>query len=830
MDYLLLKAGLLVLVLRVLEHGPSLNLPGQQPLQEDGVQDKTSMGSSSELVSSSDNPLPVEYLMETSPQPESLVRLMALFGMRAKEAQATDPKFWSSPCTVVERDAVDAIKRAKTEQCQRELTSVACLASNDQLLPDFIPSLCDRFAENSSLVSEGGKPIGCFQDSMKDRILKGFVRNDWDLNSPALCVRMCSRAGFSFSGVEWGKECFCGHDPPPKHLRIADNKCSAMCPTGQDRCGGNLALWVSYTGIVVNKPMLPAEPKENVSIVFLLTVAGKGLRQVLRVLRSIYRPHHFYFIHVDEHSKWLHSKLFDLSLLPNVHFASQRFSTFWASNTLLYLLLVSMKEILGLGWDFDYVMNISESDYPVRPLEEFEDYLKTRVGRNFVATSGKEMLKFQDGQGMRKLFYNCEDRMWRVGDRRLPFGLQWVGGSDWVILHKKFAHYLVYSDDAMVRGLTNYYFYSIMAPESFFHTALLNSRFCRTYENDNFRYINWNKGKDTGGCSCTRTIDWCGCSPHVIRSDTLPKMQKRLKSSQKIFFARKFEAFVDQAPLNSMEQLIGGLNSSAEAWDSYWMNFYNRLDGDRGEVSALAEQVATYHLERGCSNLEVTTVEEINSFQVGGVHKGELVHVKVEGSTDETERGEVEVFVKPSQQVEVTAGHEGILGRKLVDLRVGDGWDVKEKIFRNTFSAFTPSSSLQVLATFGQTGAMAKLVQVEYNLVLGEERLQSLRITTPWNQGVELIPFSRFTSDPLSPGVWALQVAVQGTTIARLSFLILDSSPLPLPSLAEFYPLEGLCATSKLPSCPNLPLCHTLPWSSFSPDPKSQFPPSSSTM
>ena len=68
----------------------------------------------------------------------------------------------------------------------------------------------------------------------------------------------------------------------------------------------------------------------------------------------------------------------------------------------------------------------------------------------------------------------------KVGDRRLPFGLQWVGGSDWVILHKyyqdyhhdfddyddfgdgmrivivklmfrKFAHYLVYSDDAMVR-------------------------------------------------------------------------------------------------------------------------------------------------------------------------------------------------------------------------------------------------------------------------------------------------------------------------------------------------------------------------------------------
>ena len=91
--------------------------------------------------------------------------------------------------------------RAKTEQCQRELTSVACLASNDQLLPDFIPrfpkeiiltclimfliilidslastedlvtSLCDRFTEDASLVAQGGKPIGCFKDSFKDRFL-----------------------------------------------------------------------------------------------------------------------------------------------------------------------------------------------------------------------------------------------------------------------------------------------------------------------------------------------------------------------------------------------------------------------------------------------------------------------------------------------------------------------------------------------------------------------------------------------------------------------------------------------------------------------------------
>ena len=33
--------------------------------------------------------------------------------------------------------------------------------------------------------------------------------------------------------------------------------------------------------------------------------------------------------------------------------------------------------------------------------------------------------------------YSSSSSLWlKVGDRRLPFGLQWVGGSDWVILHK----------------------------------------------------------------------------------------------------------------------------------------------------------------------------------------------------------------------------------------------------------------------------------------------------------------------------------------------------------------------------------------------------------
>ena len=67
--------------------------------------------------------------------------------------------------------------------------------------------------------------------------------------------------------------------------------------------------------------------------------------------------------------------------MPNILLTERRFKTFWASNTLLFLLLDCFREIMQLGWQFDYITNISESDFLLKPLEKFEDHLKARMGR-----------------------------------------------------------------------------------------------------------------------------------------------------------------------------------------------------------------------------------------------------------------------------------------------------------------------------------------------------------------------------------------------------------------------------------------------------------------
>jgi len=45
--------------------------------------------------------------------------------------------------------------------------------------------------------------------------------------------------------------------------------------------------------------------KELPRIVFLFTVNGRGIRQILRVLKSIYNVQHFYYFHVDEVSNFV---------------------------------------------------------------------------------------------------------------------------------------------------------------------------------------------------------------------------------------------------------------------------------------------------------------------------------------------------------------------------------------------------------------------------------------------------------------------------------------------------------------------------------------------
>lgn len=47
-------------------------------------------------------------------------------------------------------------------------------------------------------------------------------------------------------------------------------------------------------------PNTPTENGEKVRIVFLLTLNGRALRQVHRLINALYRSYHYFYIHVDK--------------------------------------------------------------------------------------------------------------------------------------------------------------------------------------------------------------------------------------------------------------------------------------------------------------------------------------------------------------------------------------------------------------------------------------------------------------------------------------------------------------------------------------------------
>ena len=55
------------------------------------------------------------------------------------------------------------------------------------------------------------------------------------------------------------------------------------------------------------------------------------------------------------------------SRFPNVRLASRRLSTIWGGASLLTMLLNCMQELLSFtDWRWDFFLNLSESDFPVK--------------------------------------------------------------------------------------------------------------------------------------------------------------------------------------------------------------------------------------------------------------------------------------------------------------------------------------------------------------------------------------------------------------------------------------------------------------------------------
>jgi protein xylosyltransferase len=170
-----------------------------------------------------------------------------------------------------------------------------------------------------------------------------------------------------------------------------------------------------------------------------------------------------------------------------------------------------------------------------------------------------------------------------------------------------------------------------------------------------------------------------------------------------VFFARKFEAAIDQSIMNRLEEQLTNSSLSYPGLDSYWECAYHMADLTPKTNHALlavsislAKHAISLLLQNSvveCSGLRPSRIIAITSYFRHDHYLGDLIHFEV----DEKDV-EFETLVKPLTKTT----HFMDSPRILSTLQVGSDYDPKEQVLRNRLGVL--SSSSKPAAIFKWTG------------------------------------------------------------------------------------------------------------------------------
>ena len=513
------------------------------------------------------------------------------------------------------------------------------------------------------------------------------------------------------------------------------------CPMGDDP-------GKEYEDIDWDESMRPAR------IFYLLQLHGRAVQQILRLFRTIYHPSHFYYLHVDAYSDYLHNSLLPLEAkYRNVVLARERYRTMWGGISLLEMVLSVMREALwGIDWDWDYFINLSGADFPLRTNEELTHILGANIGGNFLKSNEGELDVFIKKQGIDHSFVQCDNHMWNIGYRKLPEGIQMDGGSDWIILHKDFIQYVLTTDDVIVTRLESIYRHTLLPVESYFHTIIRNSIYCDRHVKHSLRLVNWNHKL---GCKCQykHIVDWCGCSPNNIR---IGQLRKLIDQPTHLVFARKFESIVDNSILNMLESYI--TSQPPQLTNLYTESVYDRDFSHQFSPEVLLilnTLLQIYRESNQCDNtnnviIEVFTVR--NEKRLGLIIETRKIQIYY------TYKYSV-VFLDP------VAKHE-----RFIEAVVGTGLDLKERIFRNYLDILTVHDSPQLLMRWKRgTEVNISIDWYSPSGVLMNHYVIKLEDT--WTFSYQTPTWVK----PLESGIWRVEISWNDEHFISLQFVIFSS-------------------------------------------------------
>ena len=272
-------------------------------------------------------------------------------------------------------------------------------------------------------------------------------------------------------------------------------------------------------------------------IVYQITLYHKK-EQFRWLMAALYNDLDYFLIHIDKNSP--ESYVRDIKEIcgdrPNIHF-QRSLPIYWGGWSIVESQLQGLQEALELWPDWQYFLNISGQDYPLRRREGIIEYLTGLNGSSGIACTPLPDLGLSI---RRRTWFQCIEYGQRVHRIPLPRAdllvrrIHWKG-SGWHILSRGFSEWVVSSEPALKwRKRCR----RVMFPDEFyFQNVIMDSPFRSSRSDDNGRFVLWEQASSR---------------PIVLRGNDF----ERMMGSGKIF-ARKFDNDQDGDVVKAIAEKIG---------------------------------------------------------------------------------------------------------------------------------------------------------------------------------------------------------------------------------------------------------------------------------
>jgi Core-2/I-Branching enzyme len=230
---------------------------------------------------------------------------------------------------------------------------------------------------------------------------------------------------------------------------------------------------------------------ENDPCVAYFILVHRFPEQFKRLFKALYHPQNHYLIHIDlKAEQAIHQEIqMFLKDFPHTDILTSN-SVLWGGYSMVQAELNGIKFLLDKGVQWDFFINLSGQDFPLKSQEEIQKFLSQNAGKNFIKVLNQSVERPETMNRIEGFFEETpKGYVGKPSTRPYMKNITPYIGGQWMILTRPCCEFICNSKE--VQKFEDFYRNTFIADEGFFQTVLMNSSFKGTIINDDKRAIIW---------------------------------------------------------------------------------------------------------------------------------------------------------------------------------------------------------------------------------------------------------------------------------------------------------------------------------------------------